>query len=308
VSAPLVSLVMPVWRPRRDWLLQAVRSALAQRDCELELIVVDDGNAEPLDELLAEVRGPALRLVRVEHGGPSHARNAGVEAARGRLIRFVDADDVYEPGSTARLARLIGEDSAIAYGRTVFCDEELRPVWTMTTRLEGWIAAEAVLGRFRVRIQSLLFAASVVHAAGPWDPSFPVCEDLEFIARALEHAPVRPDPAVATWYRKHDESASADIARGDDGIARVIERYLDRHPDRRGSAFERRALAARHAVAARARATRGMPGPALRRLGRSLALDPREAALEAWAALPALRGRVANAAGQKRSSARSGLS
>jgi glycosyltransferase involved in cell wall biosynthesis len=58
VSEPLVSLVMPVWRPRPDWLLQAVRSALAQRDCELELIVVDDGNAEPLDALLAEVRDP----------------------------------------------------------------------------------------------------------------------------------------------------------------------------------------------------------------------------------------------------------
>jgi glycosyltransferase involved in cell wall biosynthesis len=298
VNRPLVSLVMPVWRPRRDWLLQAVRSALAQRDCERELIVVDDGNPEPLDELLADVRDPALRLVRAAHGGPSQARNAGVEAARGRLIRFVDADDVYEPDSTARLARLIGDDHAvIAYGRTVFCDEELRPVWTMSSRLEGWIAAEAVLGRFRVRTQSLLFPAAVVRAAGPWDASFPVCHDLEFIARALEHARVRPDPAVATYYRKHEDSVSSDFERGDDDIRRVIEGYLERHPDRRGTAFERRAVASRHAVAARARAMRGMARPALRRLGQSLALDPREAAIEAWAALPALRGHVAGAAG-----------
>jgi glycosyltransferase involved in cell wall biosynthesis len=299
VNGPLVSLVMPVWRPRRDWLLQAVRSALAQGDRELELIVVDDGNPEPLDELLAEVRDPALRLLRAPHGGPSQARNAGVEAARGRLIRFVDADDVYEPGSTARLARLIGDDDVIAYGRTVFCDEELRPVWTMSSRLEGWIAAEAVLGRFRVRIQSLLFPAAVVRAAGPWDASFPVCHDLEFIARALEHARVRPDPAVATYYRKHEGSVSSDFERGDDDIRRVIEGYLERHPERRGTAFERRAVASRHAVAARARAMRGMAKPALRRLGQSLALDPREAAIEAWAALPALRGHVAGAAGLK---------
>jgi glycosyltransferase involved in cell wall biosynthesis len=291
---------MPVWRPRRDWLLQAVRSALAQRDCELELIVVDDGNPEPLDELLADVRDPALRLVRAPHGGPSEARNVGVEAARGRLIRFVDSDDVYEPGSTARLARLIGDhDDVIAYGRTVFCDEELRPVWTMSSRLEGWIAAEAVLGHFRVRIQSLLFPAAVVRAAGPWDASFPVCHDLEFIARALEHARVRPDPAVATCYRKHEGSVTSGFERGDDDIRRVIEGYLERHPERRGTALERRAVASRYAVAARARATRGMVAPALGRLVRSLALDPREAALEAWAALPALRGHVAGAAGLK---------
>ena len=298
MSRPVVSLVMPVWRPRRDWLAAAVGSALDQRDCDIELIVVDDGNPEPLDGLLADVSDPALRLVRSPHGGPSQARNAGIEAARGRLIRFVDADDVYEPWSTARLARLIaGQDDVIAYGRTVFCDQQLRPVWTMSSRLEGWIAAEAVLGRFRVRIQSLLFPAQVVRAAGPWDPSYPVCHDLEFIARALEHARVRPDPAVATYYRKHADSVSSDFERGDDDIRRVIEGYLERHPDRRGTAFERRASASRHAVAARARAMRGMAGPALRRLGRSLALDPREAAIEARAALPALRGHVTQAAG-----------
>jgi glycosyltransferase involved in cell wall biosynthesis len=299
VSAPLVSLVMPVWRPRRDWLLEAVGSALAQRDCELELVVVDDGNEQPVEALLEEVRDPALRVVRVEHGGPSHARNAGVEAARGRLIRFVDADDVYELGSTARLARLIGTDSAIAYGRTVFCDEQLRPVWTMSSSLEGWIAPDAVLGHFRVRIQSLLFPAAVVHAAGPWDPSFPVCGDLEFITRALEHASARADPAVGTYYRKHESSVSSDIARGDDGIRRVIERYLDRHPELRGTAFERRAVASRHAVAARARATRGMVGPAIRRLAHSVVLDPREAAIEARAALPALRGVLGRPTGRE---------
>jgi glycosyltransferase involved in cell wall biosynthesis len=307
MTTPLVSLVMPVWRPRRDWLLEAVGSALAQRDCELELIVVDDGNPEPLDDLLADVRDPALRLVRAPHGGPSEARNAGVAAARGRLIRFVDSDDVYEPGSTARLVRLIAEEeSVIAYGRTVFCDERLRPVWTMACDLEGFIAAEAVLGHFRVRIQSLLFPAAVVRAAGPWDPRFPVCHDLEFIARALEHARARPDPAAATWYRKHADSVTSGFERGDDDIRRVIEGYLERHPERRNTSFERRAAASRHAVAARARATRGMPGPALRRLGKSLALDPREPALEAWAALPALRGHARHALARRSQSRRRG--
>ena len=296
----LVSLVMPVWRPRREWLLQAVGSALGQRDCRLELIVVDDGNPQPVAELLEDVREPALRVVRVEHGGPSHARNAGIEAASGRLIRFVDADDVYDPDSTARMARLIGDDAVIAYGRTVFCDEDLRPVWTMSSRLEGWIAEQAVLGRFRIRTPSLLFPTAVVHAAGPWDPSFRVCEDLEFIARALEHAPVRRDPGVAAYYRKHRTSATSDIVSGDDGFRRVIEGYLDRHPDRRGTGFERRATASRHAVAARARATRGIRGAALRRLLESLLLDPRAVAIEAWAALPALRGHVSSAAGLRR--------
>ena len=50
---------------------------------------------------------------------------------------------------------------------------------------------------------------------------------------------VTPDPAVATYYRKHDDSVTSGFERGDDDIRRVIEGYLERHPERRGTAFER---------------------------------------------------------------------
>ena len=283
---------MPVWAPRAEWLLPAVRSALAQRSCALELIVVDDGCPTPVAELLEEVSDPALRLVRVEHGGPSHARNAGVAQARGRLLRFVDADDVYEAHSTARLARLIDADDVIAYGSTVFCDAELRPVWTMSSRLEGSVAVKAMLSRFTVRIQSMVFPRAVVEAAGPWDPGFAACGDLDFIVRATEHARVRRDPAVATYYRKHGDSVSSNVARGEEGVRLMMERYFERHPEQRGTGLERRAAAARHAIAARAYATRGQPVRSLAGLLRSLWLDPRGAVVEGVLATPALVGHL----------------
>ena len=43
---------MPVWQPRQDWLRPAVETALAQRDCPVELIVVDDGCPTPVADLL----------------------------------------------------------------------------------------------------------------------------------------------------------------------------------------------------------------------------------------------------------------
>ena len=298
---PLVSMIMPAWQPRRDWLLEAVGTALAQRDCSFELVVVDDGSPEPGEDLLADIKHPELRVLRVEHGGPSHARNAGIEAARGRLLRFIDADDSYPPDGTARLAQVIGSrDDVIAYGRTVFCDEELRPVWTMSSDLEGQLGVNAMLSRFTVRIQSLLFPRAVVDATGPWDPSFPVCGDLDFIVRATEHAEVRGDPVVATHYRKHSTSQSSDIVRGDEGVRRMMEGYFERHPELRGSRLERTAAAMRHAIAARAYATRGIWGAAIRRTARSLALDPRAPVTEARLALPAVTGRLRRSVGARR--------
>ena len=66
----LVSLVMPVWRPRPDWLHQAVANALDEHACAIELIVVDDACEQPVAELLADIEDPRLRVLRIAHAGP----------------------------------------------------------------------------------------------------------------------------------------------------------------------------------------------------------------------------------------------
>jgi glycosyltransferase involved in cell wall biosynthesis len=292
----LVSLVMPAWRPRRDWLLRAVMSGLGQRACDLEVIVVDDGSPEPVEGLLSDIGDPRLRVIRVSHGGPSRARNAGVREARGDRIRFIDADDVYEPDSTARLLRLMGEDKDIvAYGATVFCDRELRPIWKMTSSLEGSIAIDALLGRFTVRPQSLLFSRHLVEVAGGWDDSFGVSEDWDFVVRALEHGRARGEHAVATYYRKHASSLTDDRAAGRDAARLIVERYFLRHPEQRGTSLERQAHARLEATAARIDAVQGRLLHAARGMVRSLSLDPGAVTAELVQALPALRGHLRRA-------------
>src|SRR4051794_32641684 len=94
---------MPAWRPRSDWLHEAVLSALAEQAFDLEVIVVDDGNDTPVSDMLSDVADPRLHLIRVGHCGPYATRNAGLKAARGEFVRFFDADDVIVQGSTGRL-------------------------------------------------------------------------------------------------------------------------------------------------------------------------------------------------------------
>ena len=54
IMAIMMTVVMPVWNPRGDWLMAAVRSVLGQCACRLELIVVDDGCASPVEEQLRD--------------------------------------------------------------------------------------------------------------------------------------------------------------------------------------------------------------------------------------------------------------
>jgi glycosyltransferase involved in cell wall biosynthesis len=290
-AAPQVSLIMASWHSRPDWLLAAVRSALDQRGCDHELIVVDDGSSQPVTGVLEEVRDPRLGHLRVEHGGESRARNAGLLAARGRVIRFVDADDVIHPDSTARLLAIAsGDQHTIAYGATMVCDAALRPLWKMTCKLEGDVLADCLLGRFTVRIPSVLFPRPVVDAVGGWDPGFRVSQDWDFVLRALEYAHARGSRDVAAYYRRHGDSATADVGAGEDGGRRVLERALERHPEWRGSTLARRAEAGLHARSARAYLSRRQLRPALLRAGRAVALDPKALVDEARRSVPGAVG------------------
>jgi glycosyltransferase involved in cell wall biosynthesis len=293
MRGPLVSFVMPVWNPRPDWLLAAIRSVLDQRACRLELIVVDDGNSAPVEMQLAGVNDGRLRVLRVEHGGASRARTAGIAAASGDCFRFVDADDVLEPGGTARLLQLLhGADKVIAYGATLFCDESMRPVWRMASRVQGPALVDCLLRRFRVRPFSVIFPRRLVEAVGEWDPDLHLSHDWDYVLRALEHATVRGETAVATYYRKHTTSLTASASADE---ARVVEKYFLRHPEQRGTRLERRAHARLQATLARAFVTDGMKRDAFAAALQSLRLDPSGLFEEGWQFSPRVIGRIRNA-------------
>ena len=270
-----VSLVMPAWRPQPEWLRRAIESALAD-EAVTELIVVDDGSE---DRFELPARDERARILRTDHGGPSHARNVALADARCDYVRFVDADDVVVPGSTSRLLAVAATHGGIAHAATVVCDAELRPERTVASLLEGSAVRACLLGAFDVRVVSLLFPRAVVAAAGAWDEEFAVSGDWDFVLRCVEHADVHREPGVATYYRRWSSSVSrsASVAAGEAARRRVVDKYFERHPGAAGSALEREARAATLAAAARGYAATGALAGAARRWASASRLAPRRA-------------------------------
>jgi glycosyltransferase involved in cell wall biosynthesis len=288
MSEGLVSLVMPVWQPNPEWLREAVAAALDQRGCEIELVAIDDGAPEPIDHLFSSFEDSRLRLIRAAHGGASAARNVGIREAKGDYLRFIDADDVIDPGSTAELYSLTeGRDDVIAYGATVFCDEELNPVWKMMSEVEGDGVRACLLGQLTARPHAFLFPRAVIEATGGWDPAIRVNHDWDFVLRALEHASLRSTAAVATYYRRHSGGVTSMTAEGLRGPEQVVDGYFDRHPEQRGTSLERLARARTLAHQGRVYATNRHPGKATAKLWRAAVLDPRAVWSEVKQAMPA---------------------
>lgn len=101
-TSEIVSVIIPS-RNRPQLASRAVRSVLAQTIQLIEVIVVVDGPDESTVKELQQIEDPRLRVIELPvNVGPSGARNAGVEAAKGTWIAFLDDDDEWLPQKIER--------------------------------------------------------------------------------------------------------------------------------------------------------------------------------------------------------------
>lgn len=96
----LVSVVIPAHNSQK-YIVPALDSILAQKHRPIEILVVDDGST---DSTTGMVRGyaPEVRLIEQQQSGHPASRNAGVRAAAGEFLGFLDHDDLWSPDKLER--------------------------------------------------------------------------------------------------------------------------------------------------------------------------------------------------------------
>lgn len=113
-----VSVVMPAYNAAAT-LRSSMESVFAQTHAEVELLVIDDRSKDATWEIVQEVAARESRLVPIRmtrNGGVAAARNAGLDAATGTHIAFLDSDDRWHPDKLAtQLAHLRETGAAISY-------------------------------------------------------------------------------------------------------------------------------------------------------------------------------------------------
>ena len=104
---PSVSLIVPIYRAEA-FLGQCVTSLLVQTVRDFELLLVDDGSPDGSGALcdVYAAKDSRVRVIHKPNGGVSAARNAGLDAARGDYVVFVDSDDYVDPDHLEQLLAL----------------------------------------------------------------------------------------------------------------------------------------------------------------------------------------------------------
>lgn len=114
--APLVSVIIPSYNAAR-YAAEAVASVLAQTYPRREIIFINDGSTDDTEEMLAPYLGK-IRYVRQSNQGLSATRNRAIALARGELLAFLDADDVWRPEKLARQVYCLTENPRIGLVHT----------------------------------------------------------------------------------------------------------------------------------------------------------------------------------------------
>lgn len=116
MDTPAITVVIPAWNAA--WCVgRAIDSVLAQTFTDFELVVIDDGSTDDTASVLA-FHGSRIRVVSQPNGGLASARNAGIRAARGEYVAFLDADDWWLPEKLARQIALMRKQPWLAFCST----------------------------------------------------------------------------------------------------------------------------------------------------------------------------------------------
>jgi glycosyltransferase involved in cell wall biosynthesis len=223
---PRASVVIPT-RDRPEMLAGAVAVALAQRDVEVEVLVVDDGSAAPVGAALPS--DGRVRLLRHEvPRGVSAARNTGIERARAPWIAFLDDDDLWAPDKLAsQIGAAAAAGAAWAYAGDVTVDEDLGIVSGAPPPPPGEVVAKlTTYNSIPAGASNVVVAADALAAAGPFDPSLKTSEDWDMwirLARCCGTPAVVPRPLVAC--RLHAGNALPDLAAMVEEPERLAARY-----------------------------------------------------------------------------------
>jgi glycosyltransferase involved in cell wall biosynthesis len=227
VRVPDTSVIVPT-RGRCRQLKVALRSALAQRDVLVEVLIVDDGSTDLTERWVTSISDPRVRYFRLaESEGVSAARNVGIAEARARWIAFLDDDDLWAPTKLVRQIRVMAANRrGWSYAGEVMVDADLNilaggpppPPDEVIRGLERHNAVPA-------GASNVVVDAEILSTVGPFDPELTINEDWDMWIRLSRTGPPAwvCSPLVAISY--HGHNASRDMRAMLRQMEIVAERY-----------------------------------------------------------------------------------
>lgn len=189
MTAPRVSVAIATYN-YGEYIADALESVRNQTFTDWEAVIVDDGSTDDTHRIVTPfLNDRRIRYLRTDHEGVSAAKSAAVHQARGELVAFLDADDIWLPEKLRKQVALFDVSPApsVVYCRRHVINAHRIRVPQLTEPLHrGRVLAAMFLNNF-VCFSSAVVHRSVFETIGYFDKQLPLAVDWDFWLRAAVH-------------------------------------------------------------------------------------------------------------------------
>jgi glycosyltransferase involved in cell wall biosynthesis len=206
----LVSIVIPTYNVS-EYIGECLKSVQQQTYENWQAIVVDDGSTDKTVAVLQPIiqQDKRFRLIRQQNRGVSMARNAGLKAATGMYLTFLDGDDMWKPTFLAKLmVALQNNDADMAYcGYTHLYSGGIRRKFSYPY-VSGRILYDVIKGKTQIHIGAILIKKEILDRLGLlFTEGCRVGQDQEFIWKLVAYLRVQAVSEELMIYRIRKQSA-----------------------------------------------------------------------------------------------------
>ncbi len=213
---PVISIAMPVYRPRHQHLIEAIQSVRDQTYRNWEMVISDDGNDSlDLSQLLLTYAEQDQRIKVVSspcNQGISHATNLAIRSSSGEFIAFMDQDDRLHPQALEAIATQMQKQPADLY----YTDEDRLD--SRGERVEPFLKPEwspALLKCMMYAGHLCVYRRSMLDRSGLCDSSFDGTQDWELALRVTDQPGCRVVHVPGVFYHWRIGGHSADAVNNE---------------------------------------------------------------------------------------------
>ena len=207
---PKVSVIIPCYNAMR-FLPRTVDSVLKQSCQDFEIILINDGSADHIEQWANTLEDERIHLISQANQGPATARNTGIKHAGGEYIAFLDADDLWHPLKLEKQVDALEANPKVGlvYTWVLLIDEQDNPledVWK--TSHEGDVWETLIEGNMIACGSVPMVRSACIESIGLFETFAFACEDWDFWLRIAARYPFKVIKEILVYYRESPTSLS----------------------------------------------------------------------------------------------------
>ncbi len=198
-----VSIIIPAYNAEK-YIRQCISSVLLQDYPNIEVIVINDGSTDGTLDIIKQFKD--VFLINQNNSGVSAARNAGLRAATGDYIAFLDADDYWLPGKITTQVEFLDNNPTFALHCTNL-DRTDAPGVPILAVNSGWIFNKMIESS-ELCTDTVMIRKTTIDCVGFFDETLSVGEDYDYWLRISSRCKCHVSADIYATYRIHNASAT----------------------------------------------------------------------------------------------------